>query len=326
MTSPAHTDPGASPRDDARQAHVKTSAARLSVGVNVGLLAVKGGVAALTGSVALLASAADSLLDLTASIFAYFGVRVGARPPDDTHAYGHHKFENLSSLVQLGLLLVTVGLVATEAFERLSDGASLTTPAYGIAVIVGSLLVDVWVSRRLSHAAAESGSIALEADALHFSTDVWSNVAVILGLSAASAGFEVADPIAALVVAVLVAVTAVGLLRRTAGGLTDRAPDEETVETLVATIEGFEEVRHYHTLRARLVGPRIFLDVCVELDPHLTFARAHDVSHEMQAALHRAVPRLGDAVIHFEPAGHPGQQDTDHHSHGFDALTAESDE
>ncbi len=301
---------------------MKTRAAGLSIVVNIGLLAMKAVVAFITGSVALWASAADSLLDLTASLFALFGVQLGSRPPDDTHAYGHEKIESLSSLVQLGLLFVTVGVIATEAFERFRTGAEVSTPWYGVVVIVISLLVDVWVSRRLERAAEESGgSAALEADALHFATDVWSNIAVMIGLAAAQAGFQLADPIAALVVAAFVAFTAVGLLRKTAHVLTDRAPSEEVVRQLVDAIHSFDEVHEHHTLRARMVGERIFLDVCVELDPDLTFQRAHDITHEMQDRMHRAVPELADAVIHFEPAGHPEHQDHAHHSHGFDALS-----
>jgi cation diffusion facilitator family transporter len=309
---------------DARR---RRGAAATSIGVNVGLLALKVAVGAVTGSLALLASAADSFLDLTASVFAYVGVRVGARPPDDTHAYGHEKFESLSSLVQLGLLLVTVVFIASEALNRLrvvAGGGDLEVraPLAGVAVIVVALGVDLWVTRLLRRASAETGgSQALDADALHFATDVWSNIAVIVGLAAVGFGLPAADPLAALVVAVLVTVTAVGLLRRTTGSLTDRAPEPEVVATLVEAIRAFPEVHDHHTLRARTVGSRIYLDVCVEVEPTLTFARAHDLSHEIQDALHTAVPALADAVLHVEPSGHPAHQDDRHHSHGFDALT-----
>ncbi len=301
----------------------KKRAATLSIVVNVLLLALKAVVGVLTGSVALWASAADSLLDLSASAFAYAGVRIGSRPPDDTHAYGHEKFESLSSLVQLGLLFVTVGVIGAEAWDRLTGEASVSTPAYGIGVIVISLAVDLWISRYLARAARETGSQALEADALHFATDVWSNIAVIVGLLAVSFGFPIADPLAAFVVAGLVAVTAIGLLRETAGVLTDQAPPMETVEQLRAAIESFPDVHDHHTLRARMVGSRIFLDVCVELDPELSFQKAHDLSHEMQDRLREAVPDVADAVIHFEPAGHPEHQDHEHHAHGFDALATD---
>lgn len=306
------TDPG--------DATVKRRTAALSIAVNVVLLALKATVGALTGSVALWASAADSLLDLSASTFAYVGVRIGSRPPDDTHAYGHEKFESLSSLVQLGLLFVTVGIIAAEAWARIRAEPSVETPAYGIAVIIVSLAVDLWISRRLRRVAARTGSQALLADALHFSTDVWSNVAVLVGLGAVALGFPLGDPIAAFVVAFLVAVTALELLRDTAGVLTDAAPEPDVVRRLEEAIASFPDVHDHHTLRARLVGSRIFLDVCVELDPSLSFQRAHDLSHEMQDALRQAVPTVADAVIHFEPSGHPRAQDDAHHAHGFDAL------
>ncbi|MBW3620534.1 MAG: cation diffusion facilitator family transporter [Actinobacteria bacterium] len=307
------TDPG--------HATIKRRTASLSIAVNVLLLALKAVVGVMTGSVALWASAADSLLDLTASTFAYIGVRVGSRPPDDTHAYGHEKFESLSSLVQLGLLFVTVGVITAEAWDRLRGQPGVETPAYGIAVIVLSLAIDVWISRRLQRVARETGSQALRADALHFSTDVWSNVAVLVGLAAVASGVPLGDPLAAFVVAALVAVTAFELLRDTAGVLTDAAPEPEVVRRLDEAIASFPDVRDHHTLRARIVGARIFLDVCVELDPSLTFQRAHDLSHEMQETLRAAVPEVADAVIHFEPAGHPRAQDAAHHAHGFGALS-----
>ena len=301
-------------------------AAATSIGVNVGLFGLKAVVGVLTGSLALWASAADSLLDLTASVFAYVGVRVGSRPPDDTHAYGHEKFESLSSLVQLAMLFVTVGVIATEAWGRLFGAPVVETPLAGVAVIVVSLAVDLWVSRLLSRTAEETGgSQALEADALHFATDVWSNLAVIVGLVAVRLGLPVADPIAAFVVAVLVAVTAVGLLRQTLAALTDHAPDAEVVGRLHGAIEALPEVVDHHTLRARQVGQRIYLDVCVEVDPTLDLHTAHDLSHVLQRHLREAVPQVADAVIHVEPADHPIHQDADHHAHGFDALAPRDD-
>jgi cation diffusion facilitator family transporter len=197
-----------------------------------------------------------------------------------------------------------------------------SAPLAGVAVIVFALGVDLWISRYLSRVAEEvGGSHALEADSLHFATDVWSNIAVIAGLGAASFGFSQGDPIAAFVVAALVLVTAVGLVREVGGTLTDRAPDPEVVDRLRDVIEGFPEVLEHHTLRARMVGSRIFLDVCVELDPDLSFQRAHDLSHELNSALRIKIPEVADALIHYEPAGHPAHQDEEHHAHGFDALS-----
>lgn len=303
------------------EARSKRLAAGASIGVNVFLLTLKVIVGVMTGSIALWASAADSMLDLTASVFAFIGVSVGSRPPDDSHAYGHHKFESLSSVVQLGMLFITVGIIAAEAWGRLFGEPSVTTPLTGVAVILVSLVVDVWISRLLTRTADETGgSHALEADALHFRTDVWSNIAVIVGLLAVRFGFPLGDPIAAFVVAALVAVTAIGLLRETADVLTDRAPDEQTVQTLSRTIAQMPEVHGHHTLRARIAGKRIFLDVCVELDPSLSFAAAHDLSHVLQDRLREAVPGVTDAVIHVEPADHPPHQDREHHAHGYDAL------
>ena len=297
-------------------------AASLSIAVNVFLLALKAVVGVVTGSLALWASAADSLLDLSASSFAYVGVRLGSRPPDDTHPYGHEKFESLSSLVQLGLLFVTVGIIVAEAWDRLTGEIEVNAPLAGVAVILVALVVDFWISRRLRRTSQETGgSEALDADALHFATDVWSNIAVIVGLIAVRFGAPVADPLAAFIVAALVAVTAVGLLRTTAGSLLDAAPDEDTVRDITEILCRSPRVVDHHTLRARTVGSRIYLDVCLELDPDLSFEAAHDLSHRIKDDLYAEIEGLADAVIHFEPAGHPEHQDEEHHAHGFDALT-----
>lgn len=302
-------------------------AAGTSIAVNIGLFVVKAVVGVATGSIALWASAADSLLDLSASVFAYVGVRVGGRPPDATHSYGHEKFESLSSLVQLAMLFVTVGIIVGEAWGRLFGEPSIRTPLAGVAVIVVSMVVDLWMSRRLSRTASETGgSQALEADALHFATDVWSNIAVIVGLLAVRAGFPLGDPLAGFVVAALVAVTAVGLLRQTIGALTDRAPAPEVVERLHGAIRSLPEIRDHHTLRARQVGQRIYLDVCIEVDPTLDLHTSHDLSHALQRTLREVVPEVADAIIHVEPAGHPAHQDDAHHSHGYDALSRGADE
>lgn len=301
--------------------HARRRAATTSIVVNVCLFGLKATVGVLTGSVALWASAADSLLDLMASVFAYVGVRVGGRPPDDTHSYGHAKFESLSSLVQLAMLFVTVGVIGAEAWGRLFGEPSIQTPLAGVAVIAVALVVDLWISRLLTRTARETGgSHALEADALHFTTDVWSNAAVILGLLAVRFGFPLGDPLAAFVVAALVAFTAVELLRTTVGTLTDRAPDPEVVARLHEAIASLPEVIAHHTLRARHVGQHITMDVCIEVDPTLDLHTAHDLSHVLQELLREAVPEVSDAVIHVEPAGHPPHQDTAHHSHGYHAL------
>lgn len=311
----------APPTTEVTAPRARRRAATTSIGVNVGLFALKAVVGVLTGSIALWASAADSLLDLTASVFAYLGVRMGDRPPDQTHAYGHQKFESLSSLVQLAMLFITVGIIAAEAWGRLFGEPSIQTPLAGVLVIVVALVVDLWVSRLLSRTAAETGgSHALEADALHFATDVWSNVAVIVGLLAVRAGFPLGDPLAAIVVAILVAVTAIGMLRHTVGALTDEAPDAEVVARLHRVIASLPEIHDHHTLRARQVGQRITMDVCIEVDPELDLHTAHDISHALQALLREAVPEVSDAMIHVEPADHPTHQDEAHHSDGYDAL------
>lgn len=294
--------------------------AAVAVAANVALLALKAGAGLVTGSLALLASAADSLIDLIAAGVAYLGVRFGGMEPDHTHAYGHDKFESLSGLVQLAILLVTVLVIVVNAVDRLGNPQAVSRPLIGVPVMVVTMVVAWWLSRRLYRVAGDTGgSQALEADALHLAADVWSYAAVIVGLVAVRLGIPVADPLTAFAVAAWIVISAVPMLRETTGVLLDRAPDQEVITRLQAAIQSMDEVVDHHTLRARLVGKQIFLDVVVELTPELTFREAHEVSHRLQDALRAAEPRVADAVIHCEPADHEPHHDR-HHHHGFDAL------
>lgn len=278
----------------------------------VGLTALKIIVGAATASLGILAEAAHSALDLVAALMTLFAVRFSARPPDSTHLYGHAKVENLSALFETLLLLVTCGWIVKEALRRLllaDVPVEVTVGSY--AVMLTSIAVDLSRSRVLARAARKFNSQALEADALHFQTDVWTSAVVILGLICVQAGdvlvdrfpalrfLRQADAVAALGVSVLVIWTSLRLGRRTIDALLDRAPEgmEARIAAAVVTVPG---VRDCHQVRVRYSGPVLFVDLHVLVDGAQTLTQAHSVADEIESAIHQLAPG-SDVTVHTEP-------------------------
>src|SRR3989440_8575015 len=195
----------------------KAGAALYSVLVNIVLIAAKLLVGLLTGSVAILADAAHSFLDLSASIFAYAGIRTAAKPADEHHAWGHAKAENISSLIQMFLLGATCIAIVIESVRRLVVTAPVKVVWYSFLVVLAAIVIDIVVSRYLERVSrAHGGSAALEADALHFASDLWASVAVLIGLTIIAVfDFQAADPLAGIAVALIIGTTAIEQGRRT---------------------------------------------------------------------------------------------------------------
>ena len=282
----------------------KTQAALVSVLVNALLIIAKLTVGLLSGSVAILADAAHSFLDLSASVFAYVGIRAALKPPDEEHAFGHGKAENVSSLVQMFLLGATCIAIVIESVRRLVVVSSVRVAWYSFAVVMGAVVIDIVVSRYLSRVSrAHGGSAALEADALHFSSDLWASLAVLGGISlVAGLGLQAADPLAGILVAIIIGSTAVSAGRQTAQVLLDAMPDASTVRAIERILASDPQLHGYHALRARQSGKHVLLDVAVHVDGNLTLAQAHEVGHAVSERIRRELPVVSDAVIHVEPA------------------------
>ncbi len=294
----------------------KLGAALVSVLVNIFLILLKTFVGVATGSIGILAEAAHSLLDLTASVLAFLGIRLAGRPADASHAFGHEKFENLSSALQMVMLGGTCAVILYEAIKRMISGFVIDVTWYALAVMIVAILVDFWISRYLHHTADHAGgSAALEADALHFLSDMWGAIAVVAGLALAALGFKIADPVAALAVAAVIGVTAVRSGVRTTAILMDKSPDTMIMTQLAGILTAHPEVVDFHNLRARQAGSKVLLDVCIELNEGTSLGRAHEISHELAEEIKKKVPQVSDALVHAEPAcgvephegqGHPG--------------------
>jgi cation diffusion facilitator family transporter len=284
----------------------KRAVALSSVFASIFLTIAKLLVGLTTGSLAILADAAHSGLDLVAAVVTLLAVRASGRPADPEHNYGHGKIENLSALSETLLLLATCAWIAYEALRRLMEGhAHIDTNIWTFIIMGLAIAIDIVRSRALRNAAREYHSQALEADALNFTTDLWSSSAVILGLILVLAGQRLgvpwlsnADAVAALVVAGIVASVSVQLGRRTVDELMDRVPAKLREQvTQAARVPGVLSVDR---VRVRRSGPETFADVTVAVPRAATFEEAHDVAGKAEEAIRAAVPSA-DVVVHAEP-------------------------
>jgi cation diffusion facilitator family transporter len=278
----------------------KTTVALSSVFAAIFLTASKAVVGILTGSLGILAEALHSGLDLLAAIVTYFSVRISDRPADRDHHFGHGKIENLSALFETVLLFVTCIWIIYEAVHRLTTGkVEIDVTYWSYIVVVASILIDYGRSRALMKAAKKHNSQALEADALHFSTDIWSSAVVLLGLICANFGLYSADAYAALVVAAIVIYVCFNLGKRAISVLLDRAP-EGLLETIYETAATMPDIFAVHDIRVRNAGADVFVDMCIHVDSKLTIAQAHEISHRLEERLKQKISRL-QIHVHEEP-------------------------
>jgi cation diffusion facilitator family transporter len=279
----------------------KEQAALGSIAASAGLTVAKAVVGLGSGSLAILSEAGHSLLDLAATVLTYFAVRVSGKPADAQHQYGHGKMESVTALAETALLFLLTGVVVFEAVQRLigarPQAVEATVPAF--AVIAASIVVDFFRARRLRRVAEDNASEALQADALHFSSDMWSSLAVLIGLAGVALGFPLADAAAALVVAVFIFVAGWRLGRRTIDTLTDTAPAgvSEHVAAIARRVPGVVGVDR---VRTRPAGAVLFVDVGVGVSRTLPLDRVSAIKERLTHAIRAAMPRA-EVTITIEP-------------------------
>jgi cation diffusion facilitator family transporter len=286
----------------------KSTAALNSVIAAVGLTVTKVFVGLITGSLGILAEAAHSGLDLIAAIMTFFAVRISDRPPDSTHRYGHGKVENLSALFETLLLLITCAWIIYEAIHRLLAGnIGITVRWWSYAVIVLSIIVDISRSRMLYRAARKYNSQALEADAFHFSTDIWSSSVVLLGLICVNLSeflpqvsfLKGSDAIAALAVAAIVIMVSVKLGLRAIHVLIDATP-KGMEERIIDAVEALPKVINCHNVRIRYSGAQLFTDIHILTDGNASLGEIHALTEEVELRIRAIVPNA-DVTVHPEP-------------------------
>jgi cation diffusion facilitator family transporter len=291
---------------------VKVRAAALSIASNSALILMKVVAGILTGSIAILTEAVHSSIDLVASVVAFFSVRKAGEPADESHRYGHERFENLAAAIEGILVLVGSAVIVFEAIRRLLGHGQVHRLGLGIVVVATSIVVNLAVSAVISRNARATGSPALEADAAHLRTDALTSAGVLIALALVGlTGAQWLDPVVALCVAAAIVVTGVRLLTRSSRVLVDEALPGDEVEAIRELIERHADrgVVGYHELRTRRAGSRRYVDVHVQFRAGTSLEDAHRTAHELQSLIEA---RLGDAdvLIHLEPEDRvrPGEE------------------
>jgi cation diffusion facilitator family transporter len=281
----------------------KSRAAALSIASNAILIALKLVAGAITGSIAIVTEAVHSLIDLVASVVAFFSVRKADEPADAEHPYGHEKVENLAAAIEGMLILAGAAVIVYEATRQLVHGAEVDRLGVGIAVMAFSIFANLGVSSVLSRQAKAHESQALEGDAAHLRTDAMTSAGVLLGLALVQITGDAAfDPITALVVAVAIVWAGFRILRRSSAVLVDETLPEAELDLIEAAIATARtpEVAGYHKLRARRAGSRRHIDFHVQYRSGTSLERAHELAHQMRDSIEAEIPQA-EVLIHAEP-------------------------
>ncbi|TLM69298.1 MAG: cation transporter [Deltaproteobacteria bacterium] len=283
-------------------ASAKIVAARVSLSTAISLAVLKLAAGVLTGSLAVLSSAVDSLLDILMSGVNLMAIRQAEQPADDRHPYGHGKFETVATIFQAVVIAVSGGGICFEAVRRLQTGSQVASPVGGIVVMVISLAASILVTRYLRTVAKRTDSSALAADSLHFAMDVYTNLALLGGLLAMVwLDLPWLDPVMSLLVAGYIIVAAVRLLRHGMRDLLDeQLPDEirGEIEKLLGSQQG--ELFDYHNLRTRRAGSQKLIDFHMTVCKHLSVEEAHRMTDYLEGKIAERFTG-SDVTIHIEP-------------------------
>jgi len=283
--------------------------ARLSILSNSCLIAIKLAVGVLSGSVSIISEAIHSFMDLFAAVMAFFSIRLARRPADERHPYGHEKFENVSGVVEAILIFAAVVLIIFEAARKLIHSEPVQRLELGFLVMLVSGAVNTVVSRRLYRVAAEEQSVALEADALHLKTDVYSSLGVAGGLLVIVGLRRIArvpwasllDPVVAIAIALVILRESWSMLRKAFGPLVDASLSEQEVASIEECVKRYPEVS-LHSLRTRSAGGRKHIDFHLSMPESISVKESHDVCDAIEKDLERLMPSAS-VLIHVEPRG-----------------------
>jgi cation diffusion facilitator family transporter len=280
----------------------KENVAKLSI-LSISLLIVMKVVATiLTGSIGIRADAIHSAIDLSGAVIGFIGIRISTNPPDERHAFGHGKAENIAGVVIAGLIFAAAGTIVYEAIRRLIAGGTLELVTVGIYVTAAAIVISVIVSWYALRVAKSTDSVALEATARDMLADVLSSCAVLVGLVLVRlTGLSILDPIVALLVAILIARTAYLTMRKSFGGLMDtRLPEseEETIRSCIMEHSG--QVVAFHELRTRKAGSQRYVELHLVMPKNVSVYEAHRICDHLEQDIGRRLQRA-NVTIHVEP-------------------------
>ncbi len=280
----------------------KVHTARLSVFSNIFLVILKVIVGIISGSVSIISEAAHSAIDLVASLIAFFSVRVSNMPPDKEHPYGHGKIENVSGVVEGLLIIIAAIWIVYHSIHSLIANEPVQYLKWGVVVMIVSAVVNFFVSRRLYKVAKETDSIALEADALHLKTDIYTSVGVAAGIGLIwITGWHILDPVIAILVALIILSEAYNLIRSAFNPLLDNSLDQDEVDTITEIIGEFtNDCIGYHHLRTRKSGPYKYIDFHLEVPDNMTVKESHNLCDRLEERLKEKISAV-DINIHVEP-------------------------
>ena len=282
--------------------------ARLSIVSNSLLIVMKLAVGIASGAVSIISEAIHSLMDLVAAVMAFFSIRVASRPADERHPYGHEKVENVSGVIEALLIFVAAALIIVESVKKLVSGEGVESLELGVAVMLASGIVNLLVSRHLYKVAREEDSVALEADALHLKTDVYSSLGVAGGLLAIvilKRAFGLAwavylDPVVAMAIAAFILFEAWGMLRKAFGPLLDASVSPGELEAIRRVVAGHASVEA-HDVRARRAGGTKHVDFHLTVPAGMSVAESHALCDGLEREIEEALSRT-KVLIHVEPA------------------------
>ncbi len=279
----------------------KQRAALISIISNTLLVGLKLGGGIVMGSVSVVSEAIHSGIDLLASLVAYISIKAAVKPADSDHPYGHGKFENISGFFEAILIFVAAGIIIVEAVKKVIHPGHVERLDWGIAIMGVGVIVNIIVSINLLRIAKREKSIALEADAMHLSVDVFTSLGVLIGLVAIRVTkLSILDPMIAFAVAGLILKASWDLTRKALEDLADKALPDEEIKIITEIISHFPEIRHFHKLRTRKAGNRRELDIHIHVDGSTPVGKAHDLCNEIEAAIQKKLPE-SYIVIHVEP-------------------------
>lgn len=295
-----------------RAVQPKLKVALISILVNAGLVSIELAIAWATGSLAVLADAFHSSVDLTGSLLVLFGIWMALRVADRTHAYGYHRYENAVALIQFVLIAIIGVVVIYEAVRRSLFGFSIVVSNLALAAVLVTIGFDVLIFRYIARKAKILQSAALEADSYHFGTDAIAKVGVVAGVGGAYLGFPFLDILGAFAIAITFLVAAFVMGRKNLWVLVDASPPRELLQTLRETALGIPGVKEVHSLRGRMAGAQILVDLVVHVPPGTSLETAHEIAHAVERAMQEKLPNVTEVVVHAEPTHHEPQMDDAH--------------
>ena len=280
----------------------QSGAAKLALGVVVGLVVLKVVVAVITGSISIFAQAADSFLDLFAIVITLLAVRISTKPADKEHPFGHGKVENIAAVLQAMLIFTASVLIIYSAIRRIMVGTTVELTEAGIGVMLLSMIVSIFLSRHLLKVARSIDSIALQANARNIATDVYSAAAVLAGLIVVRfTGLNILDPIIALAVSLLILKAGYDVVSKSFGGLIDvRLPEDEENAIRECIIEHYSKVVSFHQLRTRKIGKQRHIDLHLVLPKDIRIQEAHQICDHLEADMGNRLQHI-NVTIHIEP-------------------------